>query len=152
MTAEEKEFSAKECIEQLKKDFRKLPCQGQPEDCLQDKAIEEIKEGMRSISPLLQVTAILNEKQDIQQNALERIESKVEKAFKEVQDNRILDLKELSQWQLGFATQIAQIITEKDTQTITKAEIREIIKWTFGIVVAALTVYAGIRAIISAIL
>jgi len=163
------------CLEEIKKDLRHLPCQsGDIEHCRQTKTIEQLEKAVQDAStayvlchneklgPLVKSNLILNEKQDIQQKAIDRIEVKLDtindgiaKDLKRIElkmaEERIIDKEDLKTLEMGLTNEITKIITQRDTVKITKNEIRDIIKWIVGITISAATLYGIIKAIISAI-
>lgn len=163
------------CLEEIKKDLRHLPCQsGDIESCRQTKTIEQLEKAVQDAStayvlchqeklqPLIKSNLILNEKQDIQQKAIDRIEIKLDKIddsivedlkrieFKMLED-RVVDKDALKTLEMGLTNEITKIITQRDTIKMTKNEVRDIIKWIVGITISAATLYGIIKAIISAI-
>jgi hypothetical protein len=159
------------CLEEIKKDLRHLPCQSKDEKgCLQDDKIQQLEKGVQDshtayilchkekLEPLIKSNLVLNEKQDLQQRTIDRIEIKVDKIQDKVSkdldsiqtkmnEDRIVDKDDLKKLELA----LTKIITQKETATTTKVEIRNVIQWALGIIIASAAVYGIIRGIISII-
>jgi hypothetical protein len=162
--SKEDNIAIKECLVEMKKDLRTLPCQsGNEEDCLQTKNIEYLKEGLANaqtaytmchqekLEPLIKSHALLNQKQDLQQETINRIETKLDALQKSREDERLETQKNLLQLQASLTSQISQIITQRDTASVTKKQMLDSVKWGLGIIVSGATVYGIVRAIIAAI-
>ncbi len=154
------------CLKEIKKDLRFLPCQsGEEDQCLQAKKTEQLEQAVtdsrnafllchtEKLEPLIKNTALLHHKQDEQGKTIDRLEDKFDTLTKELQTNRLLDKNDLHQMQITLTKQITQIITQKETASMTKREIRDIIKWSIGIItgIAAVSTisYAIIKFIIT---
>ncbi len=158
----DKEFNhIKDCLEQIKQDLRFLPCQsGEEEQCLQAEKTEKLEQSVmdsknayllchqEKLEPLLKTNALLHQKQDQQQKSINRLEGKFDTFSKELQDNRLVDKNDLHKMQVNLTKQITEIVTQKETASMTKREIRDTIKWLIGIITGVAAVSGIIYGIV----
>lgn len=128
-------------LEEIKKDLRHLPCQSRPDDCLQDENIKKLKEEMETsktiLPPIITQQAIIDEKQDIQQLTLTRIEKKMDDFKEKSAKNQEKTQEEIGSLKLS----ITQLQTTKDTKADHDRTLRERIAWILGIAGALIMLY-----------
>ena len=122
------------CLEEIKKDLRHLPCQGRVQDCLQHEPIEDIKLDVKNINEaatiLRQDQKLINQKQDIQQTTLDRIE-------KNIMDHNKIAGKEFENLKINVNTLKSVQAVEEDNKRL----VREKIAWGLGLIGTLVILY-----------
>ncbi len=153
-----------ECLKEIKKDIRTLPCKNIGEGCLQEKPLKDLSDKIEKISnnqevcnseklnPLMASNIILTEKQDQTQkilieirNTLNQTHSKLDVLQSEVTANNLETTKEIADLRLSLVTQLTGVVANRDAVHSTKIETRTVIAWTAGLIISVITIFTFLK-------
>jgi len=149
-----------DCLKEIKKDIRTLPCKNVGEGCLQEKPLKELDQKIKQltdlhekdIDPLISSNILLNEKNDQIQKLLKEIHrvlnktsDKVDELQIEVTANNLETTKDMAALKLSLVTQLTQVVSNRDAVHSSKTETRTIIAWTIGLIISTITIFTFLK-------
>jgi len=153
-----------QCLKEIKKDIRTLPCKNIGEGCLQEKPLQDLNNKIEKIqkhqetcdqeklNPLMASNILLTEKQDQTQkilieirNTLNRTDSKVDFLQSELTANNLETTKEIADLRLSLVTQLTGVVANRDAVHNTKIETRTVIAWTAGLIISVITIFTFLK-------
>lgn len=145
------------CLKEIKKDLRFLPCQsGESKDCLQHESVEILRKGLKEakeaykichaekLDPLISANLLLNEKVDAQQEILKEFKISFDKFQQQRTEQRISDKQDLMNLELNLTNTITKIQTERETKKATNEAHMKLIKWFIGIILGGIAIWTFI--------